>query len=182
MRIKANILIDQIGNPLLADFGLATIISDPRNFVETTQGPTGGTVRWMSPELIDPRKFGFEKRRLTVASDCYALGMVIYEIISGHIPFHKIPHYAVPLEVSNGIRPLRDRPFPDRLWEMTKLCWETQPDARPRIRGVLECLESISNSQEPPISPSAPTNTETWSVSDVGDSTSDTSGTFFILA
>ena len=42
----------------------------------------GGTYRWMSPELLDPDRFGVsqaEGDRPTRQSDCYALGMVIYE-------------------------------------------------------------------------------------------------------
>jgi serine/threonine protein kinase len=43
----------------------------------------GGTHRWMSPELLDPELFGIpqsEGDRPTRQSDCYALGMVIYEV------------------------------------------------------------------------------------------------------
>ena len=40
----------------------------------------GGTLRWMSPELIDPSGFGVEGKRPTKMSDCYAFGMVIYEV------------------------------------------------------------------------------------------------------
>ena len=42
----------------------------------------GGTVRWMSPELLDPERFGIpgSEGRPTRESDCYALGMVIYEV------------------------------------------------------------------------------------------------------
>ena len=43
----------------------------------------GGTVRWMSPEFLDPERFGIlgsEGGRPTRESDCYALGMVIYEV------------------------------------------------------------------------------------------------------
>ena len=43
----------------------------------------GGTCRWMSPELLDPELFGIsqsEDDRPTRQSDCYALGMVIYEV------------------------------------------------------------------------------------------------------
>jgi serine/threonine protein kinase len=44
---------------------------------------SGGTRRWMSPELLDPELFGIPKSegdRPTRQSDCYALGMVIYEV------------------------------------------------------------------------------------------------------
>jgi len=40
----------------------------------------GGTTRWMSPELLDPDRFEFPDSRPTKQSDCYALGMVVYEV------------------------------------------------------------------------------------------------------
>jgi hypothetical protein len=40
----------------------------------------GGTHRWMSPELLDPDRFGAKDWRPTKQSDCYALGMVVYEV------------------------------------------------------------------------------------------------------
>ena len=50
----------------------------------------GGTHRWMSPELLDPELFGIpqsEGDRPTRQSDCYALGMVIYEVRVRGSPF-----------------------------------------------------------------------------------------------
>ena len=50
--------------------------------IETSLMPysSGGTERWMSPELLMPEQFGFSETRPTKQSDCYALGMVIYEV------------------------------------------------------------------------------------------------------
>ena len=44
----------------------------------------------MSPELLDPERFGLQDGRPTKRSDCYALGMVILEVLSGKPPF---PNY-----------------------------------------------------------------------------------------
>ena len=41
---------------------------------------TGQTTRWTSPELLDPEQFGLTDSRPTKQSDCYALGMVVYEV------------------------------------------------------------------------------------------------------
>ena len=43
----------------------------------------GGTPRWMSPELLDPERFGADSDRPTKQSDSYAFGMVVYEV-RGH--------------------------------------------------------------------------------------------------
>jgi serine/threonine protein kinase len=69
----------------------------------------GGTVRWMSPELLDPDQFGFEDSRPTKESDCYALGMVIYEVLSGQAPFTPYKDFIVMRKVTEGERPERPR-------------------------------------------------------------------------
>ena len=102
----------------------------------------------MSPELIAPDQFGFEKSRPTKASDCYALGMVVYEIVSGELPFHNERDIAVFWKVVKGERPRRGAKFADRLWGMLEWCWAAHPDDRPSIEGVLQCLRTVSNLQE----------------------------------
>ena len=99
----------------------------------------------MSPELIAPHRFGLEDSRPTKSSDCYALGMVIYETISGHLPFHKHTNLVVFMRVSEGERPPREA---DSLWEMLGLCWAQKPNARPSVEDVLQYLESDSQSLE----------------------------------
>ena len=147
--VKANILIDQAGHALIADFGLLTIVSDPANVSLSSSYTQGGTARWMGPELIDPQRFGFKNSRPTKSSDCYALGMVIYETISGHLPFHEHTDLTVFLKVLEGVRPPREVGFANSLWGMLELCWAAQPSARPKVEDVLQCLESVPWSSEP---------------------------------
>ena len=54
-------------------------MTDLSAFLSETTDSFGGTYRWMSPELLDPESLQ-RKRRPTLESDCYALGMVIYEV------------------------------------------------------------------------------------------------------
>jgi len=170
--LKANILIDQAGHARLADFGLLTIISNPVNLLSSSSCMQGGTARWMGPELIAPERFGFEKSRPTKASDCYALGMVIYETISGKLPFHEHTDLTVFLKVVEGERPPRAVGFTDDLWGTLKLCWAPQPYTRPNIEDVLQCLERVLNSSEPP----SPGTDQEAEDGDDWDSTSDSSG------
>ena len=148
--VKANILIDHDGHARLADFGLLTIISDPTNILSSSSYAQGGTARWMSPELIDPQKFGLEISRPTKSSDCYALGMVIYETISRKPPFYNHTDLTVFVKVLEGKRPSREVGFTDGLWKMLELCWMPQPDCRPCTENVLQCLERVAQSSGPP--------------------------------
>jgi len=105
----------------------------------------------MSPERIAPEQFGFKNSRPTISSDCYALGMVIYETISGYIPFHKDTDLTVFLKVVvKGEHPPQGAKFAKSLWRMLERCWASKPDDRPSIEDVLRCLEVVSNLSEPP--------------------------------
>ena len=156
LSIKANILIDHDGHARLADFGLLTIVSDYTNFPTSSSAFTsgGGTTRWMSPELLDPEQFGLDHGRPTKESDCYALGMVIYEVLAGQRPFQLLKDHVVTRRVTNGERPRRPEGakgawFPDDLWKMLSLCWATDTQSRPSIEVVRECLEQVSGVWKP---------------------------------
>ena len=103
----------------------------------------------MSPELILPQKFGFKDSCPTTSSDCYALAMVIYETISGKLPFHNLTHITAAVYILNGEHPPQGVRFTKSLWEMLEQCWRSQPNERPSIGDVLQCLESVSDLWEP---------------------------------
>ena len=143
-------MIDKTCHALLADFGLLTIISDPANLLSSSSHTQGGTFRWMAPELISPKRFSLSNSRPTTPSDCYALGMVIYETISGNLPFHKDADLVVCMKVVEGDRPPRGAKFAESLWKLLELCWAPQPNDRPGIEEVLQCLKMVPNLPEPP--------------------------------
>ena len=106
----------------------------------------------MSPELLDPE---IQDRRHTTRSDCYALGMVMYEVLSGRAPFYRYPSFAIPGKVIAGDRPERPQGaeeawFTDDIWEAVERCWKPQPGNRPNVEVVLQCLEGVSKSWMPP--------------------------------
>ena len=80
----ANILVDREGQPHLTDFGLAKMLDpeaeEPPRAPLTLSGAALGTPSYMSPEQA-------AGRRLTVASDTYSLGAILYEMLAGEPPF-----------------------------------------------------------------------------------------------
>lgn len=77
----SNILINQFGQPLLADFGLARWETSDTQSITLT-GMTMGTPRYMAPEQLE------SVRNATALSDLYSFGCVLYEILTGHMPYH----------------------------------------------------------------------------------------------
>ena len=103
-------------------------------------------MRWMSPERIFPDRFGFEDGRATKESDCYTLGMVILEVLTGQVPFPSDHDIDAMWKVVNGERPMRPRGpeavwFTDDLWGMLEQCWSPRPEVRPTAGAILEHLK-----------------------------------------
>lgn len=71
-----NILIDSSGAPKLLDFGICHVL----NPGEATASATAETVRIMTPDYASPEQMRGE--RVTIASDVYSLGAVLYELLA----------------------------------------------------------------------------------------------------
>ena len=149
---KVNILVNKEGHAQLADFGLLTIVSDPGYTTTSSLHASGGTRRWMSPELIDPSRVNLQHHQPTKESDCYALGMVVLEVLSGQLPFAGCTTELAVQKVLSGEHPGRPKEawFTDDLWGVLELCWEIQPESRPSIGAVLECFVQASRGWKPP--------------------------------
>ena len=141
---KTNILIDQGGHACITDFGSTATTSDQSTFSPSCI--EDDAIRWMSPELLDPGMFGLKESRPTKESDCYALGMVTFEVLSGQKPYTQCKGAALTRKVLGGERPRRPRGDEGRLltdgvWRMLQLCWKPQPGDRINARVALRSLE-----------------------------------------
>lgn len=79
----SNIMVNNEGKPKLLDFGIAKAL-DPE-LMTTDDVPTATQLRAMTPEYASPEQIAGEV--ITTASDIYSLGVILYELLTGHRPY-----------------------------------------------------------------------------------------------
>ena len=130
----ANVLVPPEGPVKVTDFGIAKAGAGAEL---TRTGTVVGTARYLAPEQlrgepVDPR------------TDLYALGLVLYEMLAGELPFHGDTEMAVALaRLSNPPAPIRQlRPdVPAGLARLVMACLALEPaDRPPTARAVAEFL------------------------------------------
>jgi len=76
----SNVLLGEEGSVFLSDFGLARIVSEGESTLSREM--TMGTAEYISPEQIRAEP------DLDERTDIYSFGVLIYELVAGHVPFH----------------------------------------------------------------------------------------------
>jgi serine/threonine-protein kinase len=87
----SNILVDALGTPRLLDFGIAKLL-DPSAAASTT-----GDLLLLTPEHAAPEQF--LGQAVTTATDVYALGVLLYDLLTGTRPFRDVPAPDLPRAV-----------------------------------------------------------------------------------
>jgi serine/threonine protein kinase len=127
-----NILLDDRLRAKLADFGLAKVrISSQSSGVK-------GTILWVAPELFN------DEPQMTVHSDIYSFGMVLWELASRRLPYAKAPNQ---ITAARWIEKGKKEEIPSdclpAFKSIIESCWESPPTKRPTALQVAEWLQPL---------------------------------------
>lgn len=146
-----NIIVGKYGEVLLFDWGLADCIEykeDPALSVElpisaelTKPGKIPGTLLYLAPERI-------VNGVSTPQTDIYALGVILYQILTLHLPFHRrsLEHLRKTLQFERIIAPQEIAPYrdiPDHLADVVKRALAIDPQER--FHSVDEMISEINS-------------------------------------
>ena len=133
----ANVILSTDGAAKITDFGLAKIA---RSSVHTQAGAFIGSPAYMSPEQT-------QGKPADAYSDIYALGVSLYEMLSGRLPFDGELESVIAQKLSAGPKPLLtgNGVIPEELEQLVFQMLAKEPDQRPESMGkVADALKSVS--------------------------------------
>lgn len=148
--IKAsNVLLDSDFEPLVADFGFAKLIPEGVSHMTTR---VKGTLGYLAPEYA---MWG----KVSESCDVFSYGILLLELMTGRKPIERLPGGAkrtISEWVNNTISKDRFKDLADRklkghlnwkqfehVMHLAIMCVQNEPDKRPTIREVVECLKGL---------------------------------------
>lgn len=127
-----NVLLDNNFFPKLCDFGMS------RRLPENNELMSGsvGTPQWMAPEVMRSELY-------TEKADVYSYGILLWELLTGDIPFKQMKDVQVVLAVlSTNARPMITVHQNYRIANLIRYCWDSDPNNRPDFEHICTMFDT----------------------------------------
>ncbi|XP_022086324.1 uncharacterized protein LOC110976918 isoform X2 [Acanthaster planci] len=131
-----NVLLGLHGRAKIGDFGFAKLRHEAESLEKSK---VQGTPAWMAPELMENTASS-----LTDKVDVYSFGVIMWEMLTGLIPYKGLSVFQVLDAVQKKKRPDIPESCPQPLRCLIKSCWEHKPNKRPSFKDILISLEALA--------------------------------------
>jgi eukaryotic-like serine/threonine-protein kinase len=143
----ANMMLTESGTLKVMDFGIARVLGASRM---TRQGNIVGTIAYMSPEQV-------RGQETDARSDIYSLGILLYEMVTGHVPFSSDSEYdLMRMQIESAPQPPRvySALIPPPVERAIMRALAKRPDARFQDASEFrQLLAGATAGATPPVSP-----------------------------
>lgn len=137
-----NIMVGKYGEVFILDWGIADLISQPTT--TSTPGKVAGTLSYMAPERL-------QGKSMTIQADLYALGVILYQILTLHLPFHRktVAHFRKKVKEESLVDPIEMSPNRDIPLPLSRVCKTCLAHAEEdRFQSVAELIKEVKKYTE----------------------------------
>lgn len=136
-----NVLLNEIFEPIIADFGLSKLIDQNNTMFQTM---ATGTPVFMAPEVVTSQAEGDGVSYDGKAADVYSYGMLCYQLLTRVTPFGNVnSQFQIFKILSAKKRPAIPPDFNESLKQFIEKCWTQEPEDRPPFDKILETLGNL---------------------------------------
>src|SRR6266542_2165282 len=131
---SGNILYENEFDVVISDLGIS------KSSIKSTNDDDNeiyGIISYMAPEILQGKEY-------TTASDIYSFGMIMWELITGRMPFwDQNNDIELIIKICKNFRPPIIKNTPKGYNELMQECWDSDPNKRPTTFDILEKLINI---------------------------------------
>src|SRR6266540_1420560 len=129
---SGNILYENEFEVIISDLGIS------KSSLNNDNEEIYGVISYMAPEIL-------KRKEYTIASDIYSFGMIMWELITGRMPFwdqNNDPELII--KIYKDFRPPIIKSAPKGYVELMQQCWDSDPNKRPTTVDIHETLINIT--------------------------------------
>src|ERR1043166_4432180 len=133
---SGNILYENDWDVVISDLGIS------KSSLDNDDGEICGVISYMAPEIL-------RRKRYTMASDVYSFGMIMWELITGRMPFwDQNNDIKLIIKICENFRPPIIENAPKGYAELMQECWDANPEKRPTAIDIHNELKNMINVEE----------------------------------